>query len=305
VTHALSGPSLPGRSLFRRLTGTRPPRPTRGAWLLLDQREDEPEQAPVAGRGSGSRTELPSVATAPKRNQPRTVEKHDGAHCDEGPSDRRRGERDRDAEDDEQRSDGSESDQYGQGWISAAHPDETIGWRPRDTTDRLGPAGGRFGAERSAASYARDRALTSGSAPLTCRGGSYTDVSASATRQQAADCSVSIIAAALPAGRAVATGRQTMYAVYIAHRTQIYLDDHQDRLLGERSRQVGRTKSALIREAIDEYLAPSSSDESALARLRAAVAQASGAAPYLPSGADYVQELRALELERQRSHERR
>jgi predicted DNA-binding protein len=96
-----------------------------------------------------------------------------------------------------------------------------------------------------------------------------------------------------------------MYAVYIAHRTQIYLDDHQNRLLGERSRQVGRTKSALIREAIDEYLAPSSSDESALARLRAAVAEASGAAPYLPSGADYVQELRALELERQRSHERR
>lgn len=96
-----------------------------------------------------------------------------------------------------------------------------------------------------------------------------------------------------------------MYTTYIAHRTQIYLDDHQDRRLTERSRQVGRTKSALVREAIDAYLAPASTDHGALARLRSAVRAASGAAAYLPSGADYVEELRAIEGERQRLYDRR
>jgi len=96
-----------------------------------------------------------------------------------------------------------------------------------------------------------------------------------------------------------------MYASYIAHRTQIYLDDHQDRRLTERAQQVGRTKSALIRDAIDAYLAPPSTDDAALQRLRAAVMEASGAAPHLPAGADYVEELRALEGDRQRVHDRR
>jgi predicted DNA-binding protein len=91
-----------------------------------------------------------------------------------------------------------------------------------------------------------------------------------------------------------------MYASYIARRTQIYLEDEQDRQLVDRARQVGRTKSALIREAIDAYLAPISSAESALAGMRAAVEDAVGAAPYLPSGVDYVEQLRAVERERQR-----
>jgi predicted transcriptional regulator len=91
-----------------------------------------------------------------------------------------------------------------------------------------------------------------------------------------------------------------MYALYIAHRTQIYLDDEQDRQLAGRARQVGRTKSALIRDAIDAYLAPASSQESALASLRAAVKNAAGAALYLPSGVDYVEELRTVERARQR-----
>ncbi|HVS28140.1 MAG TPA: CopG family transcriptional regulator [Solirubrobacteraceae bacterium] len=93
--------------------------------------------------------------------------------------------------------------------------------------------------------------------------------------------------------------------MYIAHRTQIYIHDHQDRRLRERSQQVGRTKSALIRDAIDAYLSPASGDEGALARLRAAVKEAAGAAPHLPTGADYVEELRAIEGERQRAHDRR
>lgn len=89
-----------------------------------------------------------------------------------------------------------------------------------------------------------------------------------------------------------------MYALYIVHRTQIYLDDDQERQLVDRARQVGQTKSALIRKAVDAYLSPASSSEGALAALRAAVNDAAGAAPYLPSGADYVEQLRAAEQER-------
>ena len=91
-----------------------------------------------------------------------------------------------------------------------------------------------------------------------------------------------------------------MYAPYIVHRTQIYLGDDQERKLAERARQVGRTKSALIRDAVDAYLSPADGDESALAGLRAAVNDAAGAAPYLPSGVVYVEELRAAERERRR-----
>lgn len=96
-----------------------------------------------------------------------------------------------------------------------------------------------------------------------------------------------------------------MYTSYIARRTQIYLDDDQDRQLVDRARQVGRTKSALIREAIDAYLSPASGEDSALAGLRAAIDEAAGAAAYLPAGADYVEELRAIEGERQRVIDRR
>ena len=42
-----------------------------------------------------------------------------------------------------------------------------------------------------------------------------------------------------------------------------------------------------------------------LAGLRAAVKDAAGAAPYLPSGVDYVEDLRAVELERRRVIEQR
>ena len=95
-----------------------------------------------------------------------------------------------------------------------------------------------------------------------------------------------------------------VYATYIARRTQIYLEDEQNRLLTERSAQVGRTKSALIRDAIDAYLTPASADQR-VARLRAAVKEASGAAAHLPDGARYVEELRATEGERRRWHDRR
>jgi len=91
-----------------------------------------------------------------------------------------------------------------------------------------------------------------------------------------------------------------MYNLYTVHRTQIYLDDRQDRVLRDRASASGRTKSALIRDALDAYLAPTGGPQADIARLRAAVAAASGAAPYLPSGSDYVSELRQADRERER-----
>jgi predicted DNA-binding protein len=41
---------------------------------------------------------------------------------------------------------------------------------------------------------------------------------------------------------------------YIMRRTQIYLDDDQDRRLERRARATGTSRSALIREAIDRFL---------------------------------------------------
>lgn len=96
-----------------------------------------------------------------------------------------------------------------------------------------------------------------------------------------------------------------MYISYIVRRTQIYLDDDQDRRLTDRSRQVGRTRSALIRDAVDAYLDPAAGANGELARLRAAVKEAAGAAAHLAPGVDYVEELRATERGRQRAHDRR
>jgi predicted DNA-binding protein len=91
-----------------------------------------------------------------------------------------------------------------------------------------------------------------------------------------------------------------MYTPYIMHRTQVYLDDEQDAMLSARAQSSGRTKSSLIREAIDGYLAPVDSEQVALARFRSAVQEASGIAPYLPPGPEYVERLRAADRERQR-----
>lgn len=96
-----------------------------------------------------------------------------------------------------------------------------------------------------------------------------------------------------------------MYDLYIMHRTQIYLGDDQDRALAERAQRVGRTKSALIREAIDSYLVPASAEQTGLARLRTAVADARGCAAYLPAGERYVEELRAADRERARELDER
>jgi len=86
--------------------------------------------------------------------------------------------------------------------------------------------------------------------------------------------------------------------MYIMRRTQIYLGDHHDRLLEERAGSLGTTKSAVIRDAIDAFLLRDESQLSGIRRLRAAVGEATGAASHLPSGVDYVDELRARDADR-------
>ena len=83
-----------------------------------------------------------------------------------------------------------------------------------------------------------------------------------------------------------------MYDAYIMKRTQIYLDTDQDRRLADRARTTGVTKSTLIREAIEDYLAKPDED-SLLAAFRAAVDQLAARPVDLPDGASYVEELRA------------
>ncbi len=96
-----------------------------------------------------------------------------------------------------------------------------------------------------------------------------------------------------------------MYSTYIMQRTQIYLDEAQSQALERRAGAAGRTKSALIREAIDDYLAQPADEDAGLRRLRDAVAEASGVAPYLPRGQDYVEAQRGRGAKRQRELERR
>ncbi len=95
-----------------------------------------------------------------------------------------------------------------------------------------------------------------------------------------------------------------MYDSYIVKRTQIYLDERQDDDLARRAAAEGLTKSALIRRAVDEYLA-GESDELRLAMFRAAVDAVAGAAPNLPQGSVYVERLRALDVGRQEEIEQR
>jgi len=90
-----------------------------------------------------------------------------------------------------------------------------------------------------------------------------------------------------------------MYAVYIVKRTQIYLEEAQSRELAERARRRGTTASHVIRDAVDAYLAqPESDDERVLQRYREALDAAFGAAPNLPHGSAYVDQLRAADVDR-------
>jgi Arc/MetJ-type ribon-helix-helix transcriptional regulator len=61
-------------------------------------------------------------------------------------------------------------------------------------------------------------------------------------------------------------------------RTQIYLDERQSALLDARAVQEGRTRSDLIRAAVDAFL-ESDDEQARLQRFREAVFAAAGAAP--------------------------
>ncbi len=65
--------------------------------------------------------------------------------------------------------------------------------------------------------------------------------------------------------------------IYIVKRTQIYLDDDQDRRLQARAQAAGTTKSALIREAIEQFL----NRRSRRAELQAALERTAGSLPDL------------------------
>ena len=78
-------------------------------------------------------------------------------------------------------------------------------------------------------------------------------------------------------------------------RTQIYLEEWQDRELSRRAAARHATKSELIREALDAYLGSEDAEAEALRRFREAVDAVAGVAPYLPDGATYVRELREID----------
>lgn len=89
-------------------------------------------------------------------------------------------------------------------------------------------------------------------------------------------------------------------------RTQIYLDELQDEQLADRASELGRTKSALIREAVDDYLIRASLDPTERTRRwRAALRASAGTITRLPEGTDFVTELRSGDAERHAELERR
>ena len=89
----------------------------------------------------------------------------------------------------------------------------------------------------------------------------------------------------------------------VVERTQIYLTEQQQRELARRVVATGRTKSDLIREALDKYLETEESNEEWRKQWLEAIDEIAGIAPYLPE--TYVEDLRALDVKRQEELERR
>lgn len=96
-----------------------------------------------------------------------------------------------------------------------------------------------------------------------------------------------------------------MYMMYIMKRTQIYLDVEQDRQLARRATAAGRTKSTLIREAIETYLSTTDDEAARLADFRAALDELVRSPAELPTGGVYVDHLRLADRERDDSIEQR
>jgi hypothetical protein len=79
-------------------------------------------------------------------------------------------------------------------------------------------------------------------------------------------------------------------------RTRIYLDEHQEASLVKEAATSGVSKSALIREAIDAFLAGPVTGETAFGQFRAALREIELQPISLPEGTRYVEELRQREL---------
>jgi Ribbon-helix-helix protein, copG family len=75
-------------------------------------------------------------------------------------------------------------------------------------------------------------------------------------------------------------------------RVQIYLDERQDELLAGRAEAYRVTKSAIIREAIDDHLGQQNEETLRLRRLGSVIRAASGRAGYLAPGHQLVEEVR-------------
>ena len=88
-------------------------------------------------------------------------------------------------------------------------------------------------------------------------------------------------------------------------RTQIYIDEEHDEKLAARAAETGRTKSDLIREAIDRYMRDPDDQAARLARFRAACESSAGKVPRLPSGVEYAAEIRETDLQRLEALEQR
>ena len=82
-------------------------------------------------------------------------------------------------------------------------------------------------------------------------------------------------------------------------RTQIYLDENQEASLAKRAATSGVSKSALIREAIDVFLAGPGTRQMLPGRFRAALRDVEVQPISLPEGTRYVEGLRQRDLVRQ------
>ena len=96
-----------------------------------------------------------------------------------------------------------------------------------------------------------------------------------------------------------------MYPSYIMRQTQIYLDPVQAEALAERARVRGVTASAMIRDAIAQYLAGPDDDAAELAGQRAALRDGAGSIPRLPDGVAYVEASRTGDRIRDQALEER
>lgn len=84
--------------------------------------------------------------------------------------------------------------------------------------------------------------------------------------------------------------------IYIMHRTQIYLTDEEERALSDQAKVTGRSKSDLIREAIDARYLKATADTVTVLKV---LDDTSGAwKGRRETGAEYVKKLRSGRLGR-------